>query len=633
MMKLPAEFHKFAPDISIINKYRKSMKKFVQIVTLFCILNVYSLFPQSFKFGWITDSHIGAPGADIDLIACVDDINLRKDIGFVFVTGDVAEKGRNDELRSAKEILDKLKVPYYIIPGNHDTKWSESGGFKFFELWKDDKFAFEKHNIKFIGINSGIIWRGGGGHVTSEDILWLDSVVTATPANKEIYFFIHHQLESEIDNWFKVTNVLRKKNIKVVFCGHGHANKFYDFNGIPGVMGRSPLSRGKSWGYNIVETKNDSVFFYEVTKEGTAKSWGAISKLNELNIPQVDSLQFKNYGVDILWQKDLKSTLSASLVGYGENLFAAAYNGLFYCWDSKTGELNWKQDLHAKTVSAPTVYQNLIAAGNVLGDLVTMSVTDGTIDQIIGIGEPVTSQLITVPLVYGNETTAGVVVGTSSGKMYCYEIYYLNPVWENTDASMMIETKPLFEKDRLVYGSWDNYLYCIDASSGMMNWKWTENKNFYYSPAAVTPVCDGKNVYVSTPDKFVSSIDLMLGKTNWRKNDFGSWESIGISGDKQKLFVKSITDKLHIVSAKDGRRIKEIDAKFGLDTMPIEIIEVNGKIFFGTKSGMVYSVDEKYQLKPLLYLGTSRVHSIKYLGDDSFAASNMDGKIVVFKLQ
>jgi outer membrane protein assembly factor BamB len=166
----------------------------------------------------------------------------------------------------------------------------------------------------------------------------------------------------------------------------------------------------------------------------------------------------------------------------------------------------------------------------------------------------------------------------------------------------------------------------------MLNWKWTENRNFYYSPAAVTPVSDGKNVYVSTPDKFVSSIDLLLGKTNWRKNDFNSWESIGISSDKQRIFVKSITDKLNIVSAKDGRRIREIDAKFGLDTMPVEIIEVNGMIYFGTKNGMVFSIDEKYQLKPLLYLGTARVHSIKYLGDNTLSVSNMDGKIVVFKL-
>lgn len=608
------------------------MKKLIKVVFFLILIHSVSILPQSFKFGWITDSHIGAPNADVDLIACVNDINLRKEIEFVFVTGDVTEKGRNDELRLAKEILDKLNVPYYIIPGNHDTKWSESGGFKFSELWKDNKFAFEKHNTKFIGINSGIIWRGGGGHVTPEDIIWLDSVITATPSSKEIYFFIHHQLDSEIDNWFKVTNVLRKKNIKAVFCGHGHANKFYDFNGIPGVMGRSPLSRGKSWGYNLVENRNDSLFFFEVTTDGILKNWGSISKLNQLTIPQVDSLQFKNHGVKVLWQKDLNSTLSASTVTYGEKLFAAFYNGLLYCWDSKTGEQLWKQDLHGKTVSAPTAYSNLIAAGNTLGDLVTINVNNGTIDQIIGIGEPVTSQLITVPLTYGNEKTAGVVVGTSSGKMYCYEIYYLNPVWENSDASMMIETKPLFEKDRLVYGSWDNFLYCIDASTGMLNWKWTENRNFYYSPAAVTPVSDGKNVYVSTPDKFIASIDLLLGKTNWRKNEFNSWESIGISSDKQRLFVKSITDKLHVVSAKDGRRVREIDVKFGLDTMPVEIIEVNGKILFGTKNGMVYSIDEKYQLKSLLYLGTARVHSIKYLGNNSYAASNMDGKIVVFKL-
>jgi len=43
------------------------------------------------------------------------------------ITGDITELGTNAQLKLAKQILDSLSIPWYIIPGNHDAGWSESG--------------------------------------------------------------------------------------------------------------------------------------------------------------------------------------------------------------------------------------------------------------------------------------------------------------------------------------------------------------------------------------------------------------------------------------------------------------------------------------------------------------------------
>ena len=125
------------------------MKKlfFHIIIILFISISIHS---QSYKYAWLSDTHIGAPGAENDLQNVVDDINGRDNLSFAIVTGDIAEKGRDDELDSAKQILDELKIPYLIIPGNHDTKWSESGLTKFTELWHDDKFSYEINHQKHI---------------------------------------------------------------------------------------------------------------------------------------------------------------------------------------------------------------------------------------------------------------------------------------------------------------------------------------------------------------------------------------------------------------------------------------------------------------------------------------------------
>src|SRR5215213_5900149 len=83
---------------------------------------------KPFRFAFISDTHIGSPngGAEEDLRRTVADINQMTDIAFVVITGDITELGTDAEIKLAKEILDGLKVPYYIIPGNHDSGWSES---------------------------------------------------------------------------------------------------------------------------------------------------------------------------------------------------------------------------------------------------------------------------------------------------------------------------------------------------------------------------------------------------------------------------------------------------------------------------------------------------------------------------
>lgn len=588
---------------------------------------------QQYKFAWITDIHIGSPNADTDLNSVVNNINTNSEIQFVIASGDITEKGKNSELVEAKFILDKLKIPYYIVPGNHDTKWSESGTTKFSQLWKDDKFVFEIFGTKFIGLNSGVPWRGGGGHFAPEDLVWLDSIVTNTIPNQEIFFVTHHQPDGEIDNWFLLTNILRKKNIQQIFVGHGHSNRVYNFNGISGVMSRSTLSKGKVWGYNLVQNRRDSIFFFEVNAD-TTKLWHAskISKQVADSIKNIDSTQYIDDDKFVVWKTELKSTLSSSLVFYRDKLIVPLKNGTIYCFDVD-GNLLWKQSVHSTIMSKPAAEADILAVATIEGDIHTFNISTGKLIQVIGIAEPITSQLVTYKTDYLGEKTFALIFGTATGKLFSYDLFMLNPIWERQISNAMIEAKPLIVKDRIVVGSWDYYLYCIDAKNGNLNWKWTENKNFYYSPAACSPVTDGENVFISTPDKFVSSIDVLLGKTNWRKNDFASWESIGLSDDKKTIFVKSFSNKFYKADAKSGKVISEIDLKFGVDTMPIEIFEMNGKIFFGAKNGWVYSIDEQNNFKKIFFLGTSRIHSLLKISESRLAASNMDGTIAVFRVK
>lgn len=596
------------------------------------LLLSFSLSAQDYTFAWLSDIHIGAPTAEQDLMNCVMDINKRRNISFVVATGDIGEKGRDAELTKAKEILDKLNVPYYIIPGNHDTKWSESGNTIFKELWGDDKFYFRTGNTAHIGINSGVYWRGGGGHFTAEDLVWLDSVVNKESKGYKLYFYSHHPMDGDVHNWFKAVNILREGNIKALFWGHGHNNRLKTIHGIPGAMGRSTLTAKTVWGYTIAESYADSIVLNESNGDAPLKRWGVINKRTAAPLPQVDSLQTIPYAAKVLWQKEFYSMLSAPLLIYEKKIYAAFYDGTIRCFDEKGKQL-WSNTAFGTIVSRPAAASNILAVGTVEGELLTYNATTGALIQSIGLEKGITSQFTIINSVYQGEKTLGVVFGTSDGTLYNYDLYFLNLIWENTSAKAMIETRPLFVKDRIIYGAWDNYLYCVDAATGALNWRWTENQNFYYSPAAAVPVTDGKAVYISVPDKHVSAIDLMLGNTIWRNKNFDAWESIGISEDGKRLFVKGVQDKFFIAESSNGKLLMESNMKSGLDTMPVEIAEYNGTVLFTGKHGMIYRSDyAAKETKPVLFIGTARAHSIQELSPGVYAASNIDGKIVIFRL-
>jgi 3',5'-cyclic AMP phosphodiesterase CpdA len=93
-------------------------------ISLFAIAITISLsfcFCQaSLKFVHLSDTHVGSgTGAD-DLRKSVQDINADSSIQFVVISGDITEFGADKEILLAKQILDSLNKPWYIIPGNHD---------------------------------------------------------------------------------------------------------------------------------------------------------------------------------------------------------------------------------------------------------------------------------------------------------------------------------------------------------------------------------------------------------------------------------------------------------------------------------------------------------------------------------
>jgi 3',5'-cyclic AMP phosphodiesterase CpdA len=235
---------------------------------------------DAFRFAWLSDTHVGSANAAEDLRAAVRDLNALPGVQFVVLSGDITEYGSREQLTLVKDILADLQVPYHLIPGNHDTKWSESGATDFPRVFGADRFVFDHGGYRFIGMHQGPLMKMGDGHFAPQDLRWLDETLAQLPAPRQpIVFITHYPLDDGIANWFEVVDRLKKVNTQVVLVGHGHSNRKMNYEGLPGVMGRSNLRAGQpAGGFTVVDvTENAMTFSEHIHGRTTGHPWHTVA--------------------------------------------------------------------------------------------------------------------------------------------------------------------------------------------------------------------------------------------------------------------------------------------------------------------------------------------------------------------
>ena len=243
------------------------MKKIQFIIILLLLeFNFTASATKPFRFALFTDLHINTinPQHSEDLQQAVVDVNTLTGIDFVIISGDISDKGDTMSLRMAKRMLQKLRMPYYIIPGNHDVKWYLSGSVNFEAIFGDTKFDFTHNDVEFIGFTTAPLTKKGIGFIQPADIQWIKNTLQKTGNKNPVILVTHYPLQTgDVDNWKEVLDIAKKYDVQAVLGGHYHLNAVFNYDGIPGIIGRTTM-RGNDpvGGYSIISI-TDSIRSYE----------------------------------------------------------------------------------------------------------------------------------------------------------------------------------------------------------------------------------------------------------------------------------------------------------------------------------------------------------------------------------
>lgn len=160
----------------------------------------------------------------------------------------------------------------------------------------------------------------------------------------------------------------------------------------------------------------------------------------------------------------------------------------------------------------------------------------------------------------------------------------------------VVHASPAIADGTLYIGSWDSYMYALDAASGKEKWRFktgedAELHNHVGIQSSAT-VVDG-TVYFGCRDALVYAVDAATGKQKWTFSTQGSWvNNTPVVYDGRVYFGMSIPGFLHAVDAKTGAAIFELPT--GTPVFSSMAI-ANGMLYMGNFGGKLTGVDLKEQ--------------------------------------
>jgi outer membrane protein assembly factor BamB len=609
--------------------------KKLSVIFLLLTLKVYNLSGQKeVTIAFLTDLHVNPDSqSDSILHRIVDEINAG-DFDFTIVSGDLTNTGSDAELTAVKRALDKLRMPCHVLPGNHETNWSESAGLTFNELWGDDRFYFRFNNFTFAGFNTGPFMRMGDGLVKQEDLKWLKRKLGEGSAGENVLIsFSHYPLSEGLSNWPEVTDILKSAHCRLSFCGHGHKLSLYNFNGIPGIMGRSVLTGNSPLpGYNIIRITGDSLrVFNKVLGKSSDNPSIELNYMNPDTLSVIPISSLPDYSVNKRYSGLRKVSFLTDTASSFTGPCLVNDTILIYCnsvgWvkglSTSSQKILWQLRISGPVYSTPVNCRGTIVLGSVDGNIMGISSADGKVRWSIRTGRPVLAE--------GIAEGDFVYIG---GDRTFYKINALNGkvIWQYNDVGDLIQGSPALSETAVIFGAWDRHLYCLDKMNGTLKWKWNNGKpHKLYSPGNISPVCSGNKVFIVAPDRYMTALDLKTGKEIWRTNRHQVRESMGISRDGSLVFAKLMNDTVVAISVSENYPLTKwaVSGGFGYEHNPCPVLAVENSVIAATRTGELVAIDPvKKAVKWRYKAGNSSVNKVVAGNDGKLWFTLMEGIIM-----
>lgn len=216
------------------------------------------------RIAHISDSHITLGGEFQKEIfhQIVREINSEP-FDLVVHTGDITDTGLREAYEYSQKMIDYIRKPMIIIPGNHDSR---NVGYELFEEYFGDlNGVYKGENYILIYVDSSISDRNEG-RVGSSKFEWLKNQLIKYSSEKLKIVAVHHHLvpipkagteRNVLFNAGDLMDLFQKYDVDLVLSGHRHYPNVVSVDGMvisnAGCMSCRKVRAGDVCSYNQIE--------------------------------------------------------------------------------------------------------------------------------------------------------------------------------------------------------------------------------------------------------------------------------------------------------------------------------------------------------------------------------------------
>ena len=260
-----------------------------------------------------------------------------------------------------------------------------------------------------------------------------------------------------------------------------------------------------------------------------------------------------------------------------------------------SGELIWKSNIGSKVYGTAMIADGIVYVGSENGIFRAMSLEDGKEIWQISTGDEVwfSSAAVNDSIIIGNHSGSFCCIskkGEILWKFLAGNCTISNPLIIDKDNNEVSSfTKRSFEKFprgencKVIFGSGDGYVRCLDCDSGRLIWKTFTNwvggsAPFYYD----------KKIFVGSYDGNVYAID-MSGTIKWKFQTGNKIVSSPFASDDM-VFAGSSDNNIYAIDTKNGDLAWRFLADGEIISSPIVH---DGIVYFGSWDGHFYALSIK----------------------------------------
>lgn len=201
----------------------------------------------------VSDLHLGSRGGELGGPG-LEELIERSKPELIVASGDLANRGRRQQLEQAAALLRALGPPVVAVPGNHDLPYTFPGRFshpwrEFVREWATTEPVHRSERLLVIGLNSARPWRQQSGRLRGASLVRAVRQLAETPPEVYRLIFIHHQLISApwrrrkrpLSGRRNVLRALAEAGVDLIASGHIHQSSVSERHEFDVSAGKRPL--------------------------------------------------------------------------------------------------------------------------------------------------------------------------------------------------------------------------------------------------------------------------------------------------------------------------------------------------------------------------------------------------------